>query len=532
MPLRVRCRCGQELIVRHSEWVYIFLGLVLVAVLVNTAAVVLLVLNTLETRETTPATARTEAAGGEPRVVPDEDDRGTAGSSETGSTSGTSREGGNPVPGQKPFPDPGRAVPPAGTEDRDRTTSRPGGDEARSTNPGRPPAREPTGLSPDTPVSPRALAQRERPGAAVQNLLEQLEILTAEATASPLPEEVPAPSVQALLEAPRLLRLLMLDKAKEDLEIACACLSDPDPLIRTAAIEQVLAHPSLENAPLAATSKTLGSLLQASRRYLVGDPAGQRILEIFQLDASAEESTEFSQANWARLRERASALAAGTPGREALENRLEIFGDRGADFLFTVDTTRSMDKALENFKQTASWLLPALEWSVPGARVGFLAYKDEVEEIAGLSSQPSREVLPRILTLRARGGGDVPEGVYGALRVALELGKFSWRTTAAKHIVIIGDQPPRYGEKRAFESLAAASHRQGGFFIHLLGVHPRDGGAEIPFFADFARAGGGRYATCDRKTLGLEALTCLFGNSNRLPMERLSPIFRRLFTNG
>ena len=42
MPVRVRCRCGQELVLRYGEWVYAFLGLALLAVLVNMVALLLL----------------------------------------------------------------------------------------------------------------------------------------------------------------------------------------------------------------------------------------------------------------------------------------------------------------------------------------------------------------------------------------------------------------------------------------------------------------------------------------------------------
>src|SRR5688572_24115940 len=44
MPLRVKCRCGQELVLRYGEWVYVFLGIVLLTVVVNSVALVLLYL--------------------------------------------------------------------------------------------------------------------------------------------------------------------------------------------------------------------------------------------------------------------------------------------------------------------------------------------------------------------------------------------------------------------------------------------------------------------------------------------------------
>ena len=43
MPLRVKCRCGQEVNLRFNEWVHALFGLLLVVLLVNGTCLVLLV---------------------------------------------------------------------------------------------------------------------------------------------------------------------------------------------------------------------------------------------------------------------------------------------------------------------------------------------------------------------------------------------------------------------------------------------------------------------------------------------------------
>src|SRR5690606_5325602 len=42
MPLRVHCRCGQEVIVRYSEWVHVVLGLAILATIANVIVAIIL----------------------------------------------------------------------------------------------------------------------------------------------------------------------------------------------------------------------------------------------------------------------------------------------------------------------------------------------------------------------------------------------------------------------------------------------------------------------------------------------------------
>ena len=42
MPRQIRCRCGQQLQVRHSEWTYIAAGLGIVGLLVNIVVIIYL----------------------------------------------------------------------------------------------------------------------------------------------------------------------------------------------------------------------------------------------------------------------------------------------------------------------------------------------------------------------------------------------------------------------------------------------------------------------------------------------------------
>jgi hypothetical protein len=60
MPVRVKCRCGQELTLRYGEWVYFLIGLVLLCLVSNSVALLLLY---FRLEELSGAPLRSSAAG-------------------------------------------------------------------------------------------------------------------------------------------------------------------------------------------------------------------------------------------------------------------------------------------------------------------------------------------------------------------------------------------------------------------------------------------------------------------------------------
>src|SRR5690606_10796188 len=138
------------------------------------------------------------------------------------------------------------------------------------------------------------------------------------------------------------------------------------------------------------------------------------------------------------------------------------------------------------------------------------------------------EVLPLLLSTRAEGGGDVPEGVREAIEEGLSLGKFAWREDAAKHLIVVGDQPPRYEEIRALESLVANARRDGQYSFHFLGI-PEEGSEGVAFFDRFAKAGGGRHANGPATVIGREAAACVLGADDPTIVSELFDVLPRIF---
>ena len=76
-------------------------------------------------------------------------------------------------------------------------------------------------------------------------------------------------------------------------------------------------------------------------------------------------------------------------------------------------------------------------------KIGLIAYRDHCDEemikFHNLTMERSA-IDDFILTLKANGGGDIPEAVVDALYIAAN--EISWRETSQKFLVHILDAPP------------------------------------------------------------------------------------------
>lgn len=124
----------------------------------------------------------------------------------------------------------------------------------------------------------------------------------------------------------------------------------------------------------------------------------------------------------------------------------------GADILFIVDATGSMDDELSFLKDDLLDILHKA--NVPNLRTGALFYRDEGDDYVTKPSQFSDNVSTTVSFIQdqtADGGGDTPEAVHTALESALQ--DFSWRENArTKLAFMLLDAPPHY-EKQILSSV-------------------------------------------------------------------------------
>jgi LPXTG-motif cell wall-anchored protein len=176
-------------------------------------------------------------------------------------------------------------------------------------------------------------------------------------------------------------------------------------------------------------------------------------------------------------------------GHEEEKNLLLPHGDFGAipgdprdptiDMVFVVDTTSSMQTALDRVKQRANQIVEEVAVHTSNLRVALVTYRDDPRRTGIATDYPSRVDLPftadldavrdAFAAMQAEGGGDPEETVYSGLEAALSL---PWRPGVRKIIVHIGNGPPQEPESRS--GLTAQRIIQHALDVDPVAVNPVD----------------------------------------------------------
>ncbi len=130
---------------------------------------------------------------------------------------------------------------------------------------------------------------------------------------------------------------------------------------------------------------------------------------------------------------------------------LEDINDKdNLDLVFAIDATGSMKNDIDKLKTDMQPLLQELFGETPGTRVGLLFYRDygdtfkymdlPVKVFPFTSNYTSFSKNLNSIRIYGKEGGDIPEAVYEAMYASCEF--YSWRTTAQKKIILIGDAEP------------------------------------------------------------------------------------------
>jgi Mg-chelatase subunit ChlD len=139
-------------------------------------------------------------------------------------------------------------------------------------------------------------------------------------------------------------------------------------------------------------------------------------------------------------------------------------------------------------------------------RVGLVAYRDERDEFetkAWEFNSDIAKVRQQLWSLSADGGGDAPEAVYPAMKLACT--QLSWRTAAEKVLVIVGDAPPHVGYGGMCVNLAQRGRDEAKLTTHCIQAKGKD----VKHFPEIAKAGGGRCVSLKDNDLLMAEITGL-----------------------
>lgn len=169
------------------------------------------------------------------------------------------------------------------------------------------------------------------------------------------------------------------------------------------------------------------------------------------------------------------------------------------DLGVAIDCTASMSAEIASAQAGIDDLMRFVNAASSGMRVAVVGFRDEQDDFEtkgwDFTADPA-EARARLWQLSAEGGGDEPELVYDAMKIAY--GRFAWRPEAQRTCVLIGDAPPHPGFGAKTVELARAARARGITTCVISARDPRKPD-EVKHFPEIARMGGGRVIRLDER---------------------------------
>jgi hypothetical protein len=149
---------------------------------------------------------------------------------------------------------------------------------------------------------------------------------------------------------------------------------------------------------------------------------------------------------------------------------------KGLDIVLVLDATNSMAPYIREAKERLHDILDVITGLVPNTRFGIVAYKDYGDDYGPDAvnalrltddADAIREFIDEII---ATGGGDLPEPIHEALRVATNHKEIGWGSGRKRIIILVGDSPVHSSGRQAAHTLARNFARRGAGIINVIDV--------------------------------------------------------------
>jgi multidrug efflux pump subunit AcrA (membrane-fusion protein) len=249
--------------------------------------------------------------------------------------------------------------------------------------------------------------------------------------------------------------------------------------------------------------------------------AGDAVEERARSLAAAEERRAAAETALAAARERLeqaeSAAAAARPSPEPESRSALAIAD--LDLVFVLDTTGSMRQEIADLQASLIGIVRVLARLAGSLRVGLVAFKDQGEEyltralpLSPMTGGNAAALVDFVGRLSAQGGGDDPEPVDEALRVALAM---PWRAEAKGQIIVIGDAPAHAHRQGAALDLAESFRRDAKAPRTVSAILTGGNPESRAFLERLAAAGGGGLALHQGQMIESVLLSVLGGGAGR-----------------
>lgn len=152
---------------------------------------------------------------------------------------------------------------------------------------------------------------------------------------------------------------------------------------------------------------------------------------------------------------------AATSGTSVLTRAFDL-RDAGLDVAIVVDSTGSMQVAIDTARDAVEDLVALLSGIAPKLRLGLVHYKDladmkEGAELLVALTKNQKDVRDKLAKLHADGGGDFPERVDKGIEVALAKA-MGWNKNANRMLLVIGDAPVHPEHETALLDVVRRAH--------------------------------------------------------------------------
>jgi hypothetical protein len=189
-----------------------------------------------------------------------------------------------------------------------------------------------------------------------------------------------------------------------------------------------------------------------------------------------------------------------------VETYMNALGKRELDLAVLLDCTASMFGEISAAQSGLDDMLLFAGDLVSSARLAIVGYRDRRDEFETKAWDFTSEVdeaRNQLWTLSADGGGDHPEAVYPALKLAFT--QLAWRPESTKVLILVGDAPPHIGYGQMSVDLAKRAHDEAQVTAHVIQVEGKD----VKHFPEIAAAGGGRCVSLEDDDLLIAEITGL-----------------------
>lgn len=232
------------------------------------------------------------------------------------------------------------------------------------------------------------------------------------------------------------------------------------------------------------------------------------------------------------LKEMSSAAAT-----ESFRKTVSGLRQSGLDIVFVFDSTHSMDKVLSETKQRIALMVDVLHALVRNARIGIVTYRDhgKFEEYVTRHIPLAADYYRSInfmQTVSASGGGDIPEAVDEALRLAI---RQKWRKNSRRIVVLIGDAPSHEKTRKQIQRTVKSFAKTDRAVVHAIMTKQNDGTIDPETRRDYqaiAKAGGGSCISLENERAILNDILALaIGTKFRRDLDNVYKVVERKRSN-